>query len=234
MLEARELTKTVNSRDILTDVSLSVNPGEAVVLVGPSGSGKTTVLRLMAGLDDSYKGQTLLDGQQMREMPREDLWPSVTLVFQQLFLWPHLTLWENVTLAMDKDSMDACRDQVDVLCARLGLDGLMAHYPNELSLGEKQRAALTRALLVRPRYLLLDEVTSALDVESAQEVVALLGECKTEERVGLLIVTHHLGLARRLADRVVFLDRGTVVESGGVEILERPGTPRLERFLSIT
>ena len=171
----------------------------------------------------------------MREMPREDLWPSVTLVFQQLFLWPHLTLWENVTLAMDNDLTDARRDQVDVLCARLGLSGLMTHYPNELSLGEKQRAALTRALLIRPRYLLLDEVTSALDVESAQEVGGAIGRaqdggtCWPSDRYA-----PPLGWRGGLADRVVFLDRGTIVESGGVEILERPGTPRLERFLSIT
>lgn len=234
MLEAKKITKTIDGLQILNGASLSVEPGRVTVLIGPSGSGKTSVLRILAGLDSPASGQVLVDGQDLAALEPRKLWPKVTMVFQQLFLWPHLTLRQNLTLALREDDDRGLRETgVASLCYRLGLASLVDRYPNELSLGEKQRGALARALLLEPRYLLLDEVTSALDVESAQLIVGLLNDLKASSKVGFLLVTHHLGLARKVGDEVVFMDAGRVVESGAVGVLEEPSTKRLKRFLSV-
>jgi ABC-type polar amino acid transport system ATPase subunit len=160
-------------------------------------------------------------------------WPMVTMVFQQLFLWPHMTMQQNILLPVQKRGITAAdRDLFDQLAKTFRLDKVLDKYPNQASLGERQRVALSRALFLRPRYLLLDEITSAQDVEYVQVILKHLQGLKSAG-VGLLFVTHMLGFAGRLADQVQFLDNGEVVESGPVSILSSPQTERMNRFVSL-
>ena len=231
MLVGHALTKSFGSTRVLHGVDIEVPPGQVTVLLGPNGCGKSTLLRALSILDPP-DGGTVRIGDRSYAFPANGKpqavpWPLVTVVFQQLFLWPHLTVRENIALPLRKISGD-----IDESVALFDLAELLDRYPNEISLGQRQRVALARAIGLRPRFLLLDEVTSALDVDYVRRVGEQL-RAFADSGVGVMIITHFLGFARRIADRVVFMSHGRIVESGSPTVLERPQSEEFQRFLSI-
>lgn len=237
MITVTAITKSYGPKQVLGGVSLSVAPGQIIALVGPSGSGKSTLLRAVSLLEPPDGGTVTVDDISYA-FPRRNgngsapPWPKLTAVFQQLFLWPHLTIRRNITLPLHFHGAAEANSLVEELIDRFQMAEYADRFPNEVSLGERQRAALVRALALRPKYLLLDEVTSALDVE---HVGAVLNHLKTmrDDGVGILLITHLIGFARRAADHVLFMDHGRILEDGPAEILSHPQTERLQEFLSL-
>lgn len=236
-LRAESLYKRFGSRAVLDGVSAVIEPGQIVALLGPSGAGKTTLLRALALLEYPDSGQITCDAQQW-DFPRpvsqkvEGPWPWVTVVFQELFLWPHLTLRENVLLPARNIARRNLNGDMDDVLRALELSSFIDRYPAEASLGQRQRVALARAVMLQPRYLLLDEITSALDVEQVHNILAFLPRLKARG-IGMLLITHHINFARRAADHVLFLADGKIADSGPARILDEPQSERLARFLSL-
>jgi ABC-type polar amino acid transport system ATPase subunit len=237
ILSGRRLGKWYSAAEpVMKNVDIDVRPGQITVLIGPSGAGKSTLIRALSFLDPPNEGEISLDGV-VHRFPQENRirfspWPSLTVVFQQLFLWPHLSLLENITLPLiNKTDRERGDKLLQELIERFEMREFIHRFPNQVSLGQRQRAALARALVLEPRYILLDEITSALDVE---QVASLLGylEILRERGIGVLLVTHLLNFARRAADQIVFLDHGRAIESGGPEMLDHPTSERLRKFLS--
>lgn len=237
MLTAKDISKTLNGKQVLRDVSVNMRPGEITALIGPNGCGKSTLLRALALLDPPDVGQVAIDGRSYTfPMPTDQVitppWPDVTIVFQQLFLWPHLTLRQNIALPLRKRNGRAYKQKVEEVIALLGMEDYIDRYPNQVSLGQRQRAAIGRALAVEPKYLLLDEITSALDVE---QVSLILEQIKLlrERGTSIMLVTHLIGFARRAASQVLFMWEGQILEAGGTELLSAPESPEMARFLSL-
>lgn len=235
MLTAENLRKRYGTKDALRDVSLQLSGGEITVVLGPSGSGKSTFLRTLSMLEPPDHGRITFLGRQWTFPARGGTvpspWPALTIVFQQLFLWPHLSLRQNICLPLGEHPSEKVIDHVQQLVQRYRMEDFIDKRPSETSLGQRQRAALARAIALEPRVLLLDEVTSALDVE---HVSILLGHLKELRGTGMsiVLVTHLLRFARQSADRILFMDNGMVVEEGPPCILEAPRTERLKKFLS--
>lgn len=233
MLIGKKITKQYRGIEILKGVDIKVEPGKITSLIGPSGGGKTTLLRVLSMLDLPDTGSIFLDSEKYNfpVQPNEITppWPRVSIVFQQLFLWPHLTLRENILLPL-KGAVD--NEHIAELIKILQMEEFIDRYPNQVSLGQRQRVALARALALNPEYLLLDEITSALDVEQVNIILNHL-QILRDKSVGILIVTHLLNFAQRASDNIVFLDQGQVIETGGKEILEKPKNERIQKFLSI-
>ncbi len=205
-------------------------------IIGPSGSGKSTLLRALSLIDPPDRGSIELDGAFYRFPHRGKLnppWPRLTVVFQQFFLWPHLTLRENILLPVRRQrgirDVDA---KLEMLVSMFEMGRFVDRYPNQTSHGQRQRAALARAFLLEPAYILLDEVTSSLDVESVAAVLDHL-EVLRSEGIGLFLITHALSFVKQCADRVLFLEGGRVLESGGKGILDNPEHPRFKRFVEL-
>ena len=238
MIVGTNLTKVVNGSTILHDVSVTVKPGKALAVIGPNGAGKTTLLRNLSLVDLPTSGSVEIDNTRYDFLGKSGTspappWPHITVVFQQLFLWPHLTLRQNVLLPVSKrlDSSE-CEKVFQELIGLFQMDHVLDRYPNEASVGERQRVALMRAVVLKPQYLFLDEITSALDVEQIRHVLEYLIQLK-KAGTGLLFVSHLLGFAQRLADEVIFLHEGTVIESGNASILTTPRTERMSQFVSL-
>jgi ABC-type polar amino acid transport system ATPase subunit len=236
MLIAREISKSFGNSTALSEVSLEICPGKITALIGPNGCGKSTLLRALSLLEPPDSGEISVAGHIYRfpsvgSSPAAP-WPDLTVVFQQLFLWPHLSVYDNITLALRHGHRRSTRKVVDDLIDRYEMSGFVRRFPNEISLGQRQRVAIARALALEPKYLLLDEVTSALDVEQTSSVLSHLGELK-RNGTAILLVTHLIGFAKRAADQVVFLWDGSVEESGGPESLSTPTSERLAKFLAL-
>ncbi len=236
MLRATGITKRFGTQDVLRGIDLTVEPGTITAIIGPSGGGKSTLLRALSLLEPPDAGSVEIDDEVHRfpdgAVTSGHPWPKLGVVFQQLFLWPHLTLRRNITLPLELRGTRASDDGVDRLIKVFELDEAADKYPNQTSLGQRQRAALIRALVLEPRYLLLDEITSALDVEHVVRVLGQLREARANG-TGILLVTHLIGFARSSADQIVFIDGGRVLEAGGASMLSNPKTERLARFLSL-
>lgn len=232
MLTGKQLVKRYDGTEVLKGVDIVIAPGTITSLIGPSGSGKSTLLRILSMLELPESGTIEFEDASYRfPLAPEAIqppWPKISVVFQSLFLWPHLTLLQNILLPIG----GVKTKYVVELIKRLDMEEFIDRYPNQASLGQRQRTALVRALALKPKYLLLDEITSALDVEQVQVVLDHLQELR-EQGVGILLVTHLLNFAQRASDHIIFLDRGVVLESGGKEILEKPDHPRIKKFLSI-
>jgi len=241
MLYAETISKSYGERNVLSEVSLSVEAGSACVVIGPSGSGKSTLLRCIGLLEPADMGAMTLDGKKyslIADRKRMDPpWPDLTVVFQQHFLWPHLTLSENISLPLERRmSKPEIRRTMGELIELFDMADFIRRYPNEASVGQRQRVALARAFALRPRYILLDEVTSSLDVEQIEKLfrhlVVLLSS-----GIGMVIVTHLLGFAKAIIaaapkSSIVFLDGGRITESGGRELLESPPPGRMSEFIA--
>jgi polar amino acid transport system ATP-binding protein len=236
VLSVREVVKRYGTSTVLDGISLDVHEHEVVTVIGSSGAGKSTLLRCVNLLEELDDGQVLLDGVDVSD-PRVDVDVArrgMGIVFQAFNLFPHMSVLDNITLA-PRVVHGVPRDQAEQnardLLERVGLAGRAGSYPEQLSGGQQQRVAIARALAYSPRLLLLDEITSALDPELVGEVLALVRELAEAGRT-ILMATHEMGFARQVADRVVFLDGGRLVESGPPEqVLGEPVHPRTRQFL---
>jgi polar amino acid transport system ATP-binding protein len=236
VLELQGVTKAYADTPVLAGVDLSVQEHEAVALIGASGSGKSTLLRCVDLLEEIDDGDVLLDGEVITD-PSVDPVPvrrRLGLVFQAFNLFPHLTVLENVVLgparAQGMERPEAA-ERARELLERFGLAARASDYPDRLSGGQQQRVAIVRALATRPRALLLDEVTSALDPELVGDVLALIRELK-DEGMTMLIATHEMGFARDVADQICFLHEGRIHERGDPgRVLTAPERPETQRFL---
>lgn len=235
MITGTNLHKSFGSRKILDGVSASIAPGHITALLGPSGSGKTTLLRALALVEPPDSGNISINGTSFdfpRTQPLTPPWPVVTVVFQELFLWPHLTLRENILLPARNVGYVNLEEALSDVVELLDMKSFINSYPNEASLGQRQRVAIARAIMLKPLYILMDEITSALDIEQVHNILSLLPKLK-ERGIGILLITHHINFARKAADQILFLDNGKIAESGAPEILQRPQSTRLQQFLSI-
>jgi len=237
MIEMRAVGKWFGQFQVLKNVDLAVAQGEKIVLCGPSGSGKSTLVRLVNGLEPSQAGKVTVDGIELKNDPKtiEAVRSEVGMVFQSFNLFPHLTAMENLTLApvwvrrLPKKDADALALQ---LLERVRIAEQAHKYPAQLSGGQQQRVAIARALAMKPKIMLFDEPTSALDPEMIKEVLDVMVELAAEGMT-MVVVTHEMGFARTVADRVVFMDQGEIVESAAPKtFFEAPRTERARLFLS--
>jgi ABC-type polar amino acid transport system ATPase subunit len=236
MVQAHDVVKYYAGFQALRGVSLDVHEGEVVVICGPSGSGKSTLLRCVNGLERIQGGEIVVAGMSVRD-PRTDLKrlrSEVGMVFQSFNLYPHMTALRNITLAPIK-VRGLKREQADAiahdLLRKVGIPEKAASYPAELSGGQQQRVAIARALAMRPKLMLFDEATSALDPEVIHEVLNVMLDL-AREGMTMVVVTHEMGFAREVADRVVFMDEGMIVETGDPKaFFSTPREERTRRFL---
>ena len=236
LIEVKNLQIKFGDLEVLKDVSLNVKQGEKIVIIGPSGSGKSTFLRCLNRLENPTGGQILFEGKEMTD-PKVDLDTArqkMGMVFQHFNLFPHLTVMENITLApvtLKLKSKEDAEKEAMVLLERIGLPEKSNAYPSTLSGGQKQRIAIVRALAMHPDVLLFDEPTSALDPEMVGEVLEVMKNL-AEEGMTMLVVTHEMGFAREVADRVLFMNGGYIEEEGKPEdIFQNPKSQRLQHFL---
>ncbi|TQI66484.1 amino acid ABC transporter ATP-binding protein [Clostridium sp. KNHs216] len=238
LLEIKQLHKSYDDRTVLGGIDLQVHKGEVVVILGPSGCGKSTLLRCINGLEPIQSGEISLDGQSISSAGTQ--WhlvrQKIGMVFQSYDLFPHMTILENVLLGplkVQKRSREEARRQAETLLERIGLLDRKNAYPRQLSGGQKQRVAIVRALCMNPEVMLFDEVTAALDPEMVREVLdVMLGLAK--QGMTMVIVTHEMGFARAVADKVVFIDEGKIVEESNAELFfTDPKTDRAKQFLNI-
>ncbi len=235
MIVVKGLKKSYDGLQVLKGVDLTINKGDVVVLVGPSGCGKSTFLRCLNRLEEPDEGTVLLDGQEVTEKGIDAMRAKMGMVFQHFNLFPHLTVKKNITLApvhlglMDQKTADA---KAMELLERIGLADKADTYPNMLSGGQKQRIAIVRALAMNPEVLLFDEPTSALDPEMVGEVLELMKEL-ARGGMTMVVVTHEMGFAREVANRVIFIDEGVIkVDKPPQEFFSNIENERLKTFLS--
>lgn len=238
ILKANSLFKRYREHVVLDDVSLALKPGSITTIIGPSGGGKSTLLRAISMIDPPNSGSVTINENTYKfpnptnNLTHNSPWPKITLVFQQLFLWPHLTLFENILLPIHKLEKKKSMELVDPLVNEFGMKNFIDRYPNQVSFGQKQLAAIIRALVLKPDFLLLDEITSALDIEYVNLILNKLRNiCR--EGVGILLVTHYIGFAKKSADQVLFIDKGKILEMGSPEILIKPKSERMKKFISL-
>ena len=230
MIEIKELRKSFGTDEVLKGIDLSIAEKEVVVIIGPSGSGKSTLLRCMNHLEEPTAGEVTIDGITLSgEANINKVREEVGMVFQRFNLFPHMTVLDNIMLAPMKVKHIARADAEKTareLLARVGLAEKADAYPDNLSGGQQQRVAIARALAMHPKVMLFDEPTSALDPEMVGEVLA-------NEGMTMVIVTHEMGFAREVGDRLLFVDEGRIIESGAPrEVFEHPQEERTRSFLS--
>lgn len=237
IIKVQDLYKNFGSLEVLKGINCSIKEQEVVVVIGPSGSGKSTFLRCLNKLEEPTSGTVIIDGYDITD-PNTDInyvRQEVGMVFQRFNLFPHKTVLENVTLApikvrnMQKD--EAEKKAIELL-KKVGLEDKANAYPSQLSGGQQQRVAIARALAMRPKIMLFDEPTSALDPEMVGEVLAVMKQL-AREGMTMVVVTHEMGFAREVGDRVIFMDNGQIVEEGTPkEIFSNAQNPRTQSFLS--
>ena len=238
LLTIEHLKKSFGDNVILDDVNLTVKQGEVIVIIGPSGCGKSTLLRCINALEPIQEGQILLDGEKIEPKSRNlmQLRQKIGMVFQSYELFPHLSVLDNIMLAptkVQKRPKDEVKEEALALLERVGLSEKAKSYPRELSGGQKQRVAIVRALCMHPEILLFDEVTAALDPEMVREVLDVMLNLAAQGRT-MLIVTHEMQFAKAVADRVIFLDNGNIVEDATPdEFFNHPKTSRAKQFLNM-
>jgi general L-amino acid transport system ATP-binding protein len=237
MIEMSEVNKYFGAFQALKDVNLAVGRGEKVVVCGPSGSGKSTLIRLVNRLEEHQSGRVVVDGVELTEDPRtaDAVRKEVGMVFQSFNLFPHLTVLENLTLApiwVKHVPKKEAEETAMHFLRRVRIPEQVDKYPSQLSGGQQQRVAIARALCMKPKLMLFDEPTSALDPEMIKEVLDVMVEL-AREGMTMMVVTHEMGFARTVADRVVFMDGGRVVEAAPpAEFFSAPKTDRAKLFLS--
>lgn len=247
MVSAFGLGKSFGELEVLKDIDFSVRKSEVVCVIGPSGSGKSTLLRCLAFLETYDAGSVRIKGQLLGYLDRQgkrmlaseralnDVRRPIGMVFQHFNLWPHRTALENVTEAPRLVlglSRSQAQDEGMAMLDRVGLADRADHYPEQLSGGQKQRVAIARALAMKPEVMYFDEPTSALDPELVGEVLTVMKQLAADGMT-MIIVTHEMGFAAKVADRVVFMDQGQIVETGDpATLFTQPQSPRLQQFLN--
>ena len=238
LLKIEHLTKKFEGNMILDDVSLTVHRGEVIVVVGPSGCGKSTMLRCINALEPIQGGTIEIDGQQISQKSKNltELRQKVGMVFQSYELFPHLTVLNNILLAptkVQKREKEEVKKEAMELLDRVGLKEKADSFPRQLSGGQKQRVAIVRALCMHPEILLFDEVTAALDPEMVREVLDVMLQLAQQGKT-MIIVTHEMQFARAIADRVIFLEGGKIVEDADPDtFFDHPQTERTKQFLNV-
>lgn len=233
----RDVHKWFDSFHVLKGINLTIKKGEVIVVFGPSGSGKSTFIRCLNRLEQHQKGQIIVDGVELTHDIRniEAIRSEVGMVFQQFNLFPHLTVMQNITLApswVRHATRQASQDQAMQLLTRVGIPEQAEKYPAQLSGGQQQRVAIARALAMQPKIMLFDEPTSALDPEMIKEVLDVMIEL-AKSGMTIVAVTHEMGFARAVANRMIFFDKGEIVEQGTPEqIFNSPKEDRTKLFLS--
>jgi polar amino acid transport system ATP-binding protein len=236
MIELADVHKSFGTHHVIRGFSMTVSRGEVVCIVGPSGSGKSTILRCINGLESYDAGSISVEGIRVDRAARSitAVRTQVSMVFQRFNLFPHRTALENVAegpIYVKREPRKAALQRGRELLARVGLDDKERAYPHQLSGGQQQRVAIARALAMQPKAILFDEPTSALDPELVGEVLGVMRSL-ADDGMTMVVVTHEMGFAREVADRVLFLDHGLVVEEGpAVDLLSNPRHPRTQDFL---
>lgn len=203
MIKAQNIIRQIGNKQVLNIPNIEIKKGQALVVMGPSGSGKTTLLRTLAMLDAPDQGQITINNRQTaRPSTLENPYPTITVVYQQLFLWPHLTNRQNITLAVKNTNHEK---KLNELIEYLDMERFIDNYPNQSSVGQKQRVAIARALILNPEYIFFDEITSALDSKQMQSVIQILNDLKTKN-IGIFLITHHDQVAQQVADEVLHID----------------------------
>lgn len=238
MIEVKNLEKSFGKNHVLRGINETINEGEVVCIIGPSGSGKSTFLRCLNLLEQPTSGEVILDGEKINAPDRDidKIREKLGMVFQNFNLFPHMSVLDNITMAPIKVKGQA-RGEAEAEARRLldvvGLLDKAEAYPSSLSGGQKQRVAIARALAMKPEIMLFDEPTSALDPEMVGEVLAVMKQL-AEDGMTMVIVTHEMGFAREVADRVLFIDGGVILEQGTPEeIFANPKNERTQTFLSM-
>ena len=236
MVRVKNIHKYFGHLHVLNDVSLDVSKGEVVVIIGPSGSGKSTLLRCLNRLEPVQSGEIWIDGIRLdhHKTNIRQVRAEVGIVFQAFNLFPHLTVIRNVMLApivVRRRPETEVRQEALALLAKVGLQDKVDGYPSQLSGGQQQRVAIARALAMQPKLMLFDEVTSALDPELVREVLDVMKKL-ARDGMTMIVVSHEMGFAREVADRVIFMDEGRILEQGTpAEIFDRPQNQRTREFL---
>ena len=236
IIEVSDLHKSFGENEVLTGIDLSVSDGEVVCVIGPSGSGKSTLLRCLNRLEDITGGDVVVDGHRLsdRNIRIDDVRAEIGMVFQQFNLFPHKSVIENIMLApmmVRQLGKEQARERGRALLAKVGLAEKENEYPSRLSGGQQQRVAIARALAMEPKIMLFDEPTSALDPELVGEVLAVMKQLALEGMT-MVVVTHEMGFAREVGDRVIFMDDGVIVEEGDpVQVFDNPRHTRTQSFL---
>ncbi|SEQ75538.1 amino acid ABC transporter ATP-binding protein, PAAT family [Virgibacillus subterraneus] len=243
----KDVHKSFGDVQVLKGIDLDIQPAEKVAVIGPSGSGKTTIIRMLMTLEQPTSGSIIVDGKNLWHMEKDgDLVPAnekhlrqvrgdIGMVFQHFNLFPHMTILENCMTApihvQKKDKESAKKDSIEML-EKVGLGDKLDDYPAMLSGGQKQRVAMARALVMHPKIMLFDEVTSALDPELVGEVLEVIRDIANEGEMAMVLVTHEMEFARDIADRILFLDNGVIAEEGPpMDVLENSTNERLQSFL---
>jgi len=237
VIKVSNLYKNFGKLEVLKGIDTVIEKGEVVVVIGPSGSGKSTFLRCLNYLEEPTKGEIIVDGVKLNHSQTNinRVRQEMGMVFQQFNLFPHMTVTRNVALAPIKVKKMGEREAVELahqILARVGLSDKINAYPGELSGGQQQRVAIARALAMQPKGMLFDEPTSALDPEMINEVLDVMKDL-ARDGMTMVVVTHEMGFAREVGDRVLFMDEGRIVEEGPPEqIFSNPQNPRTQAFLS--
>ena len=236
MIKLENVHKSFGKNEVLKGIDLHIEKSQVVVIIGPSGSGKSTVLRTMNYLEEPTSGKVIVDGMDLSDKSKlNEVRTEVGMVFQNFNLFPHMTVMENLTLAQTKvrkTSSDEAKKIGQILLDRVGLKDKANAYPDSLSGGQKQRVAIARALAMKPKVMLFDEPTSALDPEMVREVLDVM-KSLAEEGMTMVIVTHEMGFAKEVADRVLFVDGGLILEDDTPEkVFDAPTNDRTKLFLS--
>ena len=236
MIKVSHLKKNFGDLEVLKDINLTVKEGEKLVIIGPSGSGKSTLIRCMNYLEEPTAGEVYINNQRLTHKNRGEMARKYSsMVFQQFNLYPHMTVLQNLTLAPIKlQKVPKAQAEAEAMkyLERVGLADKADSYPQNLSGGQQQRVAIARALCTKQKLILFDEHTSALDPEMVQEVLDVMVNL-SKENITMVCVTHEMGFAKQVADRVIFMDDGTIVEEGTPEhFFENPENERTRAFLS--
>lgn len=235
MIKLENVHKSFGKNEVLKGINLHIKQGQVVVIIGPSGSGKSTVLRTMNYLEEPTSGKVIVDGMELSDKKKlNEVRAEVGMVFQNFNLFPHMTVMDNLTLAQTKvrkTSTDEAKKIGQALLDRVGLGDKANAYPDSLSGGQKQRVAIARALAMKPKVMLFDEPTSALDPEMVSEVLDVM-KSLAEDGMTMVIVTHEMGFAKKVADRVLFVDGGLILEDDTPErVFDSPTNERTKSFL---
>lgn len=239
IIEVKDLTKIYGETYALNKVNLAVNKGEVISIIGPSGSGKSTLLRTIIDLETITSGVVYIEGHDIKhenlsKQKKKEIMLKTGMVFQNFNLFPHMSVGENILktlLVVKKVSLSDAKLKTKEVLEKVGLSDKINNYPNELSGGQKQRVAIARAMALNPDILLFDEPTSALDPELVKEVLDIIRKLK-DEKITMMIVSHEMKFVRDISDRIVVMEKGSILEVGTAEkIFENPDTVRVKEFL---